>query len=96
MADTPWPSGEMLAELESLRRKVDRLNEFRDEAHRLAEDLAALENRYSALYDHGPMLCAVVDSKGIVLDSNDAITTCLGHTPEQLAGKRLRQRARSF
>ena len=87
MADTPWPSGEMLAELESLRRKVDRLNEFRDEAQRLAEDLAALENRYSALYDHGPMLCAVVDSKGIVLDSNDAITTCLGRTPEQLAGK---------
>jgi len=87
MADTPWPAGEMLAELESLRRKLAPLDELRNEAHRLAEDLAAMENRYSALYNHGPMLCAVVDPKGIVLDSNDAVTTCLGHTREQLAGK---------
>ena len=87
MADTPWSSGEMLAELESLRRKLAPLDDLTNEAHRLAEDLAAMENRYSALYDHGPMLCAVVDSKGIVLDSNEAITTCLGRTPEELAGK---------
>jgi len=87
MADTPWPSGEMLAELESLRRKLAPLDDLRNEAHRLAEDLATMENRYAALYDHGPMLCAVVDPKGVVLDSNDAVTTCLGHTREHLAGK---------
>ena len=87
MPDTPWPSGEMLAELESLRRKVSQLHNLKNEAHRLAEDLAALEARYGALYDHGPMLCVVVDSVGTVLESNDAATECLGYTSEQLAGK---------
>ncbi|MCK4409637.1 MAG: PAS domain S-box protein [Candidatus Eisenbacteria sp.] len=86
MPDTPWPSGEMLAELESLRRKVAHLDNLRNEAHRLAEDLAALETRYHALYDHGPMLCVIVDSEGTVLDSNDAVTASLGYTSEQLAG----------
>ncbi len=87
MPDTPWPSGEMLAELESLRRKVSQLHDLKNEAHRLAEDLAALETRHSALYDHGPMLCIIVDSDGTVLESNDAATACLGYTSEQLAGR---------
>ncbi len=87
MPDTPWPSGEMLAELESLRRKVSQLHDLKNEAQRLAEDLAALETRHSALYDHGPMLCVIVDSDGTVLESNDAATACLGYTSEQLAGK---------
>ena len=88
MADTPWSSGEMLAELESLRRQVAQLNDVRSEAHRLAENLAALEARYRALYDHAPMLCTIVDPEGTVLDSNDAVTACLGYTAEQLAGTR--------
>ncbi|MFH1866053.1 MAG: PAS domain S-box protein, partial [Candidatus Eisenbacteria bacterium] len=86
MAETPWPSGEMLAELESLRRKVSQLDAVKNKAHLVAEELAALEARYRVLYDDGPMLCTVVDSAGVILDSNHAVTTCLGYRPDQLKG----------
>ncbi|MFH1689747.1 MAG: PAS domain S-box protein [Candidatus Eisenbacteria bacterium] len=88
MADSPWPSGEMLAELESLRRKVSELDALKSKAHLVAEELAALEARYRVLYDDGPMLCAVVDHEGVILDSNQAVTTCLGYSPDQLKGTR--------
>ncbi len=86
MADAPWPSGAMLAELESLRRKVSQLDALKSKAHLVAEELAALESRYRVLYDDGPMLCAVVDPEGIILDSNRAVTTCLGYSPDRLKG----------
>ena len=86
MAETPWSSSEMLAELESLRRKVSQLDALKSKAHLIAEELAALEARYRVLYDEGPMLCIVVDSAGVIQDSNHAVATCLGYSPDQLKG----------
>jgi two-component system cell cycle sensor histidine kinase/response regulator CckA len=88
MAENTWSSSDMIAELESLRRKAAKLDELKTKAHLLSEDLAALEARYRVLYDHGPMLCAVVNSDGVIADSNHAMTTCLGYTHEQLVGRR--------
>jgi PAS domain S-box-containing protein len=88
MPENTWSSSEMIAEIESLRRKAAQLEELKSKAHCVAEDLAALEARYRILYDHGPMLCAVVDAKGMITDSNHALTKCLGYTQEQLNGKR--------
>ncbi|HYW68813.1 MAG TPA: PAS domain S-box protein, partial [bacterium] len=88
MADASWPSSDMLAELESLRRKVAQLAPLKNEALLMAEELAAVEARYRVLYDHGPMLCAVVDMDGLILDSNHALSKHLAYASDQLEGKR--------
>jgi len=87
MPDASWPQGDMLAELESLRRKTAQLAPLKNEALLLAEELSAVEARYRVLYDHGPMLCAVVDKAGRILDSNHALNKHLAYAPDQLAGK---------
>jgi len=79
----------MLAELESLRRKVAQLDGIKNEVQRLAEELAGMEDRHEALYSRGPMFCVVVDPGGVLLDANQAALTCLGRSAEELEGTTL-------
>ena len=91
MAETPWPSGDMLAELESLRRRAKEFDDLRTEFHLLTESLADLERRYSALYDGGPLLCAVVRPDGTLRDVNHAAESLLAVPRDRIIGRRLHE-----
>jgi PAS domain S-box-containing protein len=68
----------MLAELESLRRRVAELEAARTERGRLATDLRDLEERSRAVLDSLPLLCIAVNPEGYVIDLNAAAMDLLG------------------
>ena len=88
MPEKPWSSGDMLAELESLRRRVADLESVRNESKRVSFAMEDLESRYHALYEQGPMFCMVVGVDGVLREANAAAAGCLGYAPDELAGRK--------
>ncbi len=58
-----------------------------EECVRLQAALSDLQKKYGIIYEHSPLLVAMLDAKGVVRDINPRVKDWLGYEPREIIGR---------
>ena len=87
MKDQDKTKQQLIAELESLRRKVSALGQSRTGLNGTEKSSVEFEQEMRSLYKYLPVSYQSLDENGFFLEVNDAWLTILGYSREEVVGK---------